>query len=233
MNDGRGMQILHILLHDGELHRIDNPELWDALSEEEVREYLQDHGSEFGFDLFVPSVNNVLYLMPNEENDLFVNGSLEFRKAAGGEFDMSRNILMTHIAIILLSQFYGGETETLKIRELITIEDFLTEINNFFEMLEKTDDNVDTDYKQSFKYIADIWNQLPEGEVSSRKYTEKYGVINRTLRRFTTENNVIYDEDKGEIRTTLAQDHKMEYFLQKSRISTINKYIQDTSRKEA
>jgi ABC-type multidrug transport system ATPase subunit len=87
------------------------------------------------------------------------------------------------------------------------------------------DDKTD-DYSENFHMLAEDWLSKKEGEITSKRIDDRYGVVNKILLKFKADELFLEDEG-GRIRPTKKAKDLMPYVLRKDRVQTINSWIEE------
>jgi hypothetical protein len=80
-------------------------------------------------------------------------------------------------------------------------------------------------YSDNFLTLANDWLSKKEGDVSSKKMEDRYGVVNKILLKFKKD-DLFIDED-GRIKPTKKTRDLMPYVLRKDRVRMINQWIEE------
>lgn len=223
------LEVFHGLMKKGWIDRQDDAALWALAEETDIQEELEDFKAVLGFDLL--HAGNRLYLIPNQDNDLFLQSNLDYRRDihAGRETRKQDLYLLNYMSIYLIYLFFGGDSNDPQCREFISKEEFVRQFTEHCKLTESQDlaENEDvTDYSENFKRLANVWLSKITGEPESQKFETKYGCLNRILVRCKKEE--IFDvNDDGLIRPTRKMKDLMPYFLRKERITEIHNWIKE------
>ena len=220
------LEVFHALLKKGWIDRQNDHVIWEYSMESDVRDELEVFQSEFGFKTH--RVRDRLYMIPTQDNDLFLKNNEDFKKDVGGNEVKNRDIyLMNFIAIYLLYLFFNAETSEGLCRNLISEEDFITELNHYFESHEKSElSKADfQDYNENFSLLCNDSLSKTEGDFESKKLNTKYGTVNKLLVKLKTDDIFIKD-DNYIIKPTQKCKDLMPYFLGKDRVQDIRKRLQ-------
>jgi len=174
--------VFHALMKKGWIERQADHEVWNYSMDSEVVDELELFQEELGFELH--RIRDRLYMIPTQDNDLFLKNNDDFKKDVGGNEIRNRDIyLMNFMAIYLLYLFFNSEISGKQIRILISEEDYISELNNYFSRYEKNDNASSEmlDYSESFLTLCNDWLTKTEGEYDNRKMTTKYGMVNKLM----------------------------------------------------
>ena len=114
------------------------------------------------------------------------------------------------------------------VREFITKEELIKEFTDHCLEVTHTDitgEEVSDDYSENFHMLAEDWLSKKEGTKDSRKVDERYGIVNKILLKFRTDDLFVEDEG-GRIKPTKKTKDLMPYVLRKERIQEINSWIE-------
>lgn len=217
----------HQLMKRGFIDRRENADAWEAERDTEAWNELEELGAELGFVLY--RSGNRIYLIPTQENDLFLKNNADYRKdiKADKEIRLRDLYLLNYLAIYLLFLFFKGEGANPQTREFITKEDFLSV---FSEHCQSVADSVkedlipQTEYGENFLQLAEMWLAKTEGEPDTQKIAARYGCLNKILLKFRTDGLFETDSDR-KIRPTRKLCDLMPYFLRKDRVADIHKWL--------
>ncbi len=223
------VKLFHELMKKGRIDRNDNAALWIAAEDEEVRDELDFMGSELGFEIV--NAPNRIYLVPTENNDLFLKNNIDYRAdiKAGNDARVRDLYLLNYLAVFVLFIFFKGEGNDIRVRDFITKEDLIKEFTEHTENVAKKGidgEEKKDDYSENFVTLANDWLSKKEGTVLSRKTDERYGVINKLLLKFRADD--LFTEESGIIKPTKKTCDLMPYVLRKDRVQTINDWIGET-----
>ena len=95
--------------------------------------------------------------------------------------------------------------------------------------MEKTSldgDDKEQDYSDNFLQLAIDWLSKLDGESTSQKFDNKYGIVNRILNKYKTDE--LFDVSSDDlIRPTRKLKDLMPYFLRKERIAEIQNWLKE------
>ena len=225
------VDVFHALMKKGWIDRGERPEIWRCCEDPEVLEELDVLKEGLGFDIL--RRGDRIYLIPTQDNDLFLKNNVDFRKDISADNEVrTRDIyLMNYFSIFLIYVFYHGEGADPKCREFISKENLIKEFSDHCKACLGSADSMEsrTDYGENFVQLANTWLSKTEGEPASRKFGEKYGVLNRLLIKFNREHDDLFYEEAGNIRPTRKLDDLIPYFLRKDRIVEIHAWISEVN----
>ncbi len=226
------LAVFHALMKKGWIERQSDHVVWGYSTESDVAEELEVFGVELDFELH--RVRDRLYIVPTQDNDLFLKNNEDFKKDTGGNEVKNRDIyLMNFIAVYLLYLFFNSEISGNLCRSMISEEDFVYELNKYFGMYEKSDNSSDKfcDYSENFSLLCNDWLTKTEGDSESRKLSTKYGVVNKLLVKLKADDIFIKD-DNNIIKPTRKCKDLMPYFLKKDRIIEMNNRLREEEKKK-
>jgi len=223
----KSLMVFHALMKKGWIDRQADHEVWDYSMDPDIIDELVIFQEELGFEL--QRIRDRLYMIPTQDNDLFLKNNEDFRKDVGGNEVRNRDIyLMNFMAVYLLYLFFNSEVSGNQIRTLISIEDYISELNSYFSRYEKSDDSIEDmrDYSESFKLLCNDWLTKIEGDLENRKITTKYGIVNKLMVKLKAD-DIFSIDDNGIIKPTQKCKDLMPYFLKKNRIIKINNILKE------
>lgn len=228
--NNRTLKLFHEIMKKGYIDRNDNSSLWNYTEDADARDELDQMGRELGFEIY--QAQNRIYLVPTQDNDLFLKNNSDFKVDIKGTSDVrARDLyLLNYLAMYILFIFFKGEGNEICVRDFITKEEL---IKDFSEHCEKvTQKGVDgedkkEDYSENFCMLASDWLGKLEGDVNSRKSAERYGMVNRLIAKFKADELFIEDESDGRIWPTKKTKDLMPLVLRKDRVQDINRLIEE------
>lgn len=216
------------LLKNGWIDRKDDALIWNALDDENVLADIDVLKASFAFDTV--RTNDKYYLVPLQENDLFLKNNVDYRKDIKAEDARKKDLyLLNYLAIYIIYLFFKGENANYKSRDFITREDLLERFTLHCQETENAETDTMDGFSESFVMLAQSWLSKTEGPADSTKWTtEKNGVVNKILQKFKTDG--LFGEYDGEIKPTQKLIDLMPYFLRKERINEINAWVEEVER---
>jgi len=226
--NNNSLKLYHELMKKGWIDRNENSLIWNSVEDEEARDELDQMGRELGFDII--QAQDRIYLVPTQENDLFLKNNVDYRSdiKANNEVKSRDLYLLNYLAIFTLFTFFKGEGADALVRDFITKEELLKEFTEHCETAVKKGidgENKTEDFSENFLLLANDWLSKKEGEATSRKTEDRYGVINKILLKFRAD-DLFVDED-GRIKPTKKTKDLMPYVLRKDRVQMINQWIEE------
>ena len=222
------LEVFHSLMKNGWIDRREDSQIWGYAEDTEIQEELEDFKAVLGIDLI--RAGDRLYLIPTEENDLFLKNNADFRRDIHDSAVRNRDLyLMNYLAIYLIYVFFSGEGNDPLCRDFISKEDFISQFTQHCNSVVGSDlaegENA-PDYSENFVRLAEIWMSKIDGTSDSQKFDTRYGILNRILTKFKTDELFTTDDDDY-IRPTRKLKDLMPYFLRKDRISEIHSWIKE------
>ena len=223
------VEVFHALMKNGWLDRREDHIMWSYADDIEVQEELEDFKAVMGIDLF--RAGDRLYMIPTQDNVLFLKNNVDYRRDIKADNTVrTRDLyLMNYLSIYLIYLFFNGEGNDPLCREFVSKEDFVALFTDHCKSVEKTSfegDDKEQDYSNNFRQLASTWLSKPDGELSSQKFDNKYGIVNRVLNKYRVD--VLFDAGEDLlIRPTRKMRDLMPYFLRKDRIIEIQNWIKE------
>lgn len=122
-----------------------------------------------------------------------------------------------------------GEGVDALTRDFTTKEELIKEFTKHCQDVTRDDidkDDKTDDYSENFHMLAEDWLSKKEGEITSKRIDDRYGVVNKILLKFKADELFLEDEG-GRIRPTKKAKDLMPYVLRKDRVQTINSWIEE------
>ena len=223
------VEVFHALMKNGWIDRREDHIIWSYADDVEIQEELEEFKAVMGIDLF--RAGDRLYMIPTQDNDLFLKNNVDYRRDIKADNTVrNRDLyLMNYLSIYLIYLFFNGEGSDPLCREFISKEDFVALFTDHCKSVEKTSlegDDKEQDYSDNFRQLASAWLSKLGGELSSQKFDNKYGIVNRILNKYKADELFDVGEDDL-IRPTRKMKDLMPYFLRKDRIIEIQNWIKE------
>ena len=223
------VEVFHALMKRGWIDRREDHIIWSYADDVEIQEELKEFKDVMGIDLF--RAGDRLYMIPTQDNDLFLKNNVDYRRDIKADNTVrTRDLyLMNYLSIYLIYLFFNGEGSDPLCREFISKEEFVSLFTDHCKSVEKTaleGDDKEQDYSDNFRQLASTWLSKLDGELSSQKFDNKYGIVNRILNKYKTDELFDVGEDDL-IRPTRKMKDLMPYFLRKDRIIEIQNWIKE------
>lgn len=227
------LRVFHELMKKGWIGRSEHPAAWALAREEEVQNGLEEMGRELDFEI-VPAGDR-LYMVPTLDNDLFLKNNADFRTDIGtGEARKNDLYLMNYLAVFILFSFFRGEGADAQVLTFALKDDLVTDFSDHCRTItaEEVEENaLPEGYSDNLKALANDWLGKKEGPADSRKLEDRYGILNRLLAKFRSDD--LFEEENGQIRPTKKLRDLMPYVLRKQRVTEINSWLGEEERKDA
>ena len=221
------LKLYHELMKKGWIDRDDNSVLWGFVEDPEARDELDQMGAELGFEI-IPAQNRI-YMVPTQDNDLFLKNNIDYRSdiKAGNDVRTRDLYLLNYLAIYILYIFFKGEGSEALVRDFITKEELIKEFTD--HCLSVTQKGVDgenkvEDFSESFYMLAEDWLGKKEGDPTSRRVDDRYGVVNKIILKLRAD-DLFVEGDDGRVAPTKKTKDLMPYVLRKERVQVINEWI--------
>lgn len=226
LNLEKAMRIYFYLLKEGELTIDKNKELYLDYSDSEVRDLLEIMAKES--DVLIEKYNQVVYLIPNEDNDVLGIKDMDLQKILSYDARKIDFYLSQYIITILITVFYSGKGSFVKSRDFIRLselEEVITERLGFANG-KKHIEQEQAEAKFNITAMFEQWSALQLEEAGKRK--TKYGYIRSVCGFLAKHDLLIYNVAEEDIRPTNKMTHLMTYhFLDQERLETIKKLLNE------
>lgn len=225
------LKLYHELMKKGWIDRDDNSVLWGFVEDPEARDELDQMGAELGFEI-IPAQNRI-YMVPTQDNDLFLKNNIDYRSdiKAGNDVRTRDLYLLNYLAIYILYIFFKGEGSEALVRDFITKEELIKEFTDHcLSVTQKGVDGEDKaeDFSESFYMLAEDWLGKKEGDPTSRRVDDRYGVVNKIILKLRAD-DLFVEGDDGRVAPTKKTKDLMPYVLRKERVQVINAWIEGDS----
>lgn len=213
-----------LMVKKGCIKRSENNTLWDHVEDPEVMSTLRQMGSELGFEII--QCGNRLYLVPTRENDLFVKTNMDYKADVKEPNSKLKDLyLLNFITVYTIYLFFKGEGSEMCVRNVMLKEDLLKEFTEYCKIVDgKALDGKNEDFGETFVLLAKDWLSKTEGDASSKRIDDRYGVINKMLLKLKIE-GIFTEETGGIIKPTQKAIDLMPYVLRKERAQEINEWL--------
>lgn len=228
------VEVFHALMKKGWIDRSESPEIWRYYDDPDVQEELETMEDGLSFEL-IRSGDRV-YLVPAQDNDLFLKNNVDFRKdiSASNEVRTRDLYLMNYFSVYLIYMFFHGADADPKCRLFISKEEAVKEFSDHCRAcIAGAESSEQTDYSDNFIQLANMWLSKTEGEKDSTKFSEKYGVLNRLLIKFNAEHDDLFLVESENIKPTRKLEDLMPYFLRKERIAQMQQWLREVNENAA
>ena len=225
------LKLYHELMKKGWIDRDENSVLWSFVEDPEARDELDQMGAELGFEI-MPAQNRI-YMVPTQDNDLFLKNNIDYRSdiKAGNDVRTRDLYLLNYLAIYILYIFFKGEGSEALVIDFITKEELIKEFTDHcLSVTQKGVDGEDKaeDFSESFYMLAEDWLGKKEGDPTSRRVDDRYGVVNKIILKLRAD-DLFVEGDDGRVAPTKKTKDLMPYVLRKERVQVINAWIEGDS----
>lgn len=219
--------LFHELMKNGMVDRNENSLMWSRVEDPDARDELDQMGKELGFEIL--QAQDRIYMVPTQDNDLFLKNNVDYRAdiKAGNDIRNRDLYLLNYLAIYILYLFFRGDGNDMQVIPFITKEELIKEFTEHCQSVtrEEIDENDRTDdYSENFHTLAEDWLSKKEGDPTSRRKEDRFGVVNKIINKFEADGLFTADES-GIIRPTKKTKDLMPYVLRKDRVQMINEWI--------
>lgn len=224
------VEVFHALMKRGWIDRSENADVWRYCEDPDVQEEMETMKDGLSFELI--RSGDRIYLVPTQDNDLFLKNNVDFRKDISANNDVrTRDLyLMNYFSIYLIYLFYHGEGSDPKCREFISREDVVKEFSDHCRACIKGAESAEQkEYSDNFIQLANTWLSKTDGAIDSLKFNERYGILNRLLIKFNAEHDDLFYLESGNIRPSRKLDNLMPYFLRKDRIIEMQEWVKEVN----
>lgn len=224
------VEVFHALMKRGWIDRSENADVWRYCEDPDVQEEMETMKDGLSFELI--RSGDRIYLVPTQDNDLFLKNNVDFRKDISANNDVrTRDLyLMNYFSIYLIYLFYHGEGSDPKCREFISMEDVVKEFSDHCRACIKGAESAEQkEYSDNFIQLANTWLSKTDGAIDSLKFSERYGILNRLLIKFNAEHDDLFYLESGNIRPSRKLDNLMPYFLRKDRIIEMQEWVKEVN----
>jgi hypothetical protein len=214
------LQILKILLTDGELNDASEPARFADFKDPKVRAELENIAEELMFTLV--EVPHAVYLVPEMDNPFLSLTLGDLRKGIGSAARTVDAFLQCYIMMVILYLFFGGKNTDPLRTPFLQIKDIVAELDKRFSMPEEqTAPAWQEEMEINFTQAAQIWNNLSVREDNRR--TSREETVLKACRTLEKQKLIGFYEDGTEIRPTVRlKDLMTNYYLGDERVSAIH-----------
>lgn len=213
------LQILKILLTDGELNDISNPARFADFKDPKVRAELEEFAEELMFTLV--EVPHAVYLVPEMDNPFLSLTLGDLRKGIGSAARTVDAFLQCTIMMVILYLFFGGKNTDPLRTPFLQIKDIVAELDRRLAIPEEQAAAVwQEEMEINFTQVAQTWNNLSIREDSRRASREE--TVLKACRALEKQKLIGFYEEGTEIRpTTRLKDLMTNYYLSDERVAAI------------
>lgn len=221
------MKIYYYLLKEGELSLDKNRDLYLLYSDDQVKAALEISARES--DSTVEKYNQVIYLIPSEDNTVLGFRETELQKIIGSSQLNKRETgyLSQYIISLLYTLFYSGQGHKIKSRDFIRIPEVVEEISKRLEYASHKPGMEERQEEAKFNIVSIYrhWNALPTDEPNMRN--TKFGYVRSVCSFLDKQHLLQYDAAEEDIRPTQRLTNLMSYnFLNKDRQAIIERLFE-------
>lgn len=206
-------EIFYYLLERRELREDDEPQMYQAYTQQEAVQNLVKSQGEAAASM-IERYGNVIYLIPKEENNFLgyskgqLKAALCHSKATDKDFYLSQFVILT-----LLVEFYDGQGSSSKARDYMRVGELQNAISQ--RLKEGAENKEEEQEKQgiAFSNMLEAYEALKSDEKGSRAKTTKEGFLHHILSFLQKQGLVDYVEQDEMIKTTKKLDNFMDWNL--------------------
>ncbi len=213
------LQILKILLTDGELNDAAESVRFADFKDPKVRAELEDIAQELMFTLV--ETPHAVYLVPEMDNPFLRLSLGDLRKGIGSAARTVDAFLQCIIMMVILYLFFGGKNTDPLRTPFLQIKDIVSELDKRLSVPEEQTAPVwQEEMEINFTQVAQVWNNLSVREDNRR--TSREETVLKACRALERQKLVCFYEDGTEIRPTdRLRDLMTNYYLSDERVSAI------------
>jgi len=172
-------------------------------------------------------VGQIIYLIPNLENDILSYSMKELRETISTNARLVDAYLETYLMMYLFYLFYGGKNNNPIQRDFIQVNVFIEELDqkfdNYLSQIDKIDELEDL-YGINFRKIAEYWSSkqaFDEGKIKTKE-----GTVIKMCRQLEKEKLIRMVENNKEIRpTNRLKDIFINYYLNEDRVQELQLFF--------
>lgn len=224
----KAIEVFNALMKCGWIDRQTDTDIWVYAQDTDVLELLEDYKEVLNFDLY--RSGDRLYLIPTQDNELFLKNNVDFRKDIKDTSVRTRDLyLFNYLSIYVIYIFFSGEGSDPLCRDFISKEKLVEEFTEHCQIVEKNDIKVEAnqaDFSDNFYQLSKVWLSKINGEYNSQKIDSKYGVVNRIMNKYKID-GLFEVIDDIQIKPTRKLKDLMPYFLMKKHIVEIQNWLKE------
>lgn len=205
--------IFNKLLQYGQID-INNSELYDSYVDTETYEILIKIAETS--NVVIKKVDEILYLLPNIDNDLFGFSDKEIKESLYSGTTKEDLYLFQYILILILGKFYSSTGDNPKLLTHMSINDLINHITSSLTAFIKDEnvDDIENTYEINIKRLFNKWDGLlTQDDITRSSLKTKRGVLLRTIRFLENEKIINFYENEDIIKTTRRCDDIMKSFF--------------------
>lgn len=219
------MKIYYYLLKEGELSLEKNKDLYLLYSDDEIKAIVEVLARES--DVIIEKYNQVIYLIPSEENSVLGFKDSELYAIASSANDReTTKYLSLYIIALIITLFYCGKGNRIKSRDFMSVSEVVSKVSERlgYAFSRADIEEIQEDAKYNIVSIYHYWNALRDDDDNPNIRKSRYGYVRRVCSFLDKQNLLQYDAKEEDIRPTPRLTHLMSYsFLNKDRQEIINK----------
>lgn len=222
-------KIVYYLLDKGELSIDDHKEFYLAYSDKLIQEAVDEIAE--SFKVLIRRYNHVIYLMPNEDNDVIGMKMQDLRSIAGSATTNITAYLSMYIMTLFLQLFYNGVGESLKTRDYVSVREVVDLISDRLEKASAKERILDEEEDTGYNVIAikEHWTALQEDDEFHRSRNSKFGYV-RSVVKFLENQKLFIQYSHDNIRPTAKLTALMGHqFLDQNRKEKIERLFSEKS----
>lgn len=228
-NYKRAMAIVYYLLDKGELSLDDNKDLYMDYSDKDIQQTV-DHIAE-SFKVIIRRYSHVIYLMPQEDNEVIGMNMQGLRNIAGSKSTNITAYLSMYLMTLFLQLFYNGVGESLKTRDFVSIGEVVGLANDRLNKAASKEMVLDEEEETGYNVISihEHWMSLIEDDENHRGRNSKYGYV-RSVVNFLERQQLFVQYSHDDIRPTQKLTALMgHHFLDQHRKEIIERLFSEKS----
>jgi hypothetical protein len=228
-NYKKAIRILYYLMDKGQLSIEDNRELYNEYSDKEVQQVIECIAEDL--KVKIQRYNHVVYLMPEEENEVVGMKMEDLRNIAGSKRTNITAYLSMYLITLFLELFYNGVGESLKTRDYVSIDEMSKLATSRLTKAAAKEFIMDEEEELSYNVVSikEQWCSMQEDDENHRQVNTKYGYI-RSVVNFLLRQNLFVHYGYDNIRPTKKLTDLMgHHFLDQNRKEKIERLFSGKS----
>lgn len=221
------IKIFNELLRNGEINTSDNPEIYSYFIDNETFEILLKIAETS--NVIIKKINEIIYLLPNMDNDLFGFSDKEIREELYSATNKVDNYLFKYIILIIIGKFYSSTGDNPKLLSHISLNDLINHVTSSLSSAHNNENvtQIEDAYKINIESLYSKWEGLLiKDETSYSSLKTKRGVLLRTIRFLESQNLIKYYKNEDIINTTRRCDDIMKnFYLSYDRKEEVNNFF--------
>ena len=221
------IKIFNELLRNGEINTSENPEVYSYFIDNETFEILLKIAETS--NVIIKKINEIIYLLPNMDNDLFGFSDKEIREELYSATNKVDNYLFKYIILIIIGKFYSSTGDNPKLLSHISLNDLINHVTSSLSSAHNNENvtEIEDAYKINIESLYSKWEGLLiKDETSYSSLKTKRGVLLRTIRFLEAQNLIKYYKNEDIINTTRRCDDIMKnFYLSYDRKEEVNNFF--------